>query len=481
MTESSLKTQATKGMLWNAAEKLAVQGGQLLIGILLARILVPDDFGLIGMLTIFIAISQVFVESGMGSGLIQKKERLDSDFSTVFVFNFLISVLIYLILFFIAPLIANFYNMPQLVILTRVLTINIIINSLAVVQRTRLTINLDFKTIAKVNVISVFVGGILGVLFAYWGYGVWSLVIQNLSGAIASVIMFWFLSHWRPSFSFSKKSFNELFGFGYKLLLSGLYAQIVNNLYNLIIGKIFSAAELGYYTRARSFAELTAGTVTSVLHQVSFPILASLRDDKDRMTLIFSKMIRMTSFFIFPSMTILAILAKPFVLIVLTEKWLPVVPFLQMLCFARVFYPMSVINMNILNAIGRSDLFLKVDLLKFPLYVISLIITIPLGLNAIVIGQMVVSFFAFLMNSYLSGRLFGYGSIAQLMDMMPVLVASIITGLAVWFFCIMIESMLLKLILGIIIGGAVYLLASYFLKINELKEIQLLARNFVKR
>ena len=480
MTESSLKSQATKGMLWNAAEKFAVQGGQLFIGIILARILVPDDFGLIGMLTIFIAISQVFVESGMGSGLVQKKERIDSDFSTVFVFNFVISLLIYLILFFFAPLIAKFYNMPQLVILTRVLTINIIINSLAVVQRTRLTINLDFKTIAKVNVVSVFVGGILGVLFAYWGYGVWSLVIQNLSGAIASVIMFWFLSHWRPSFLFSKKSFNELFGFGYKLLLSGLYAQIINNLYNLIIGKVFSAAELGYYTRARSFAELTAGTVTSVLHQVSFPILASLRDDKDRMTVIFSKMIRMTSFFIFPSMTILAILAKPFVIIVLTEKWLPVVPFLQMLCFARVFYPMSVINMNILNAIGRSDLFLKVDLLKFPLYVISLIITIPLGLNAIVIGQMFVSFFAFLMNSYLSGRLFGYGSIAQLKDMMPVFVASIIAAFVVWFFCIMIESMLLKLILGIIIGGTVYLLASYFLKINELKEIQLLARNFVK-
>ena len=480
MTESSLKSQATKGMLWNAAEKFAVQGGQLFIGIILARILVPDDFGLIGMLTIFIAISQVFVESGMGSGLVQKKERIDSDFSTVFVFNFVISLLIYLILFFFAPLIAKFYNMPQLVILTRVLTINIIINSLAVVQRTRLTINLDFKTIAKVNVVSVFVGGILGVLFAYWGYGVWSLVIQNLSGAIASVIMFWFLSHWRPSFLFSKKSFNELFGFGYKLLLSGLYAQIINNLYNLIIGKVFSAAELGYYTRARSFAELTAGTVTSVLHQVSFPILASLRDDKDRMTVIFSKMIRMTSFFIFPSMTILAILAKPFVIIVLTEKWLPVVPFLQMLCFARVFYSMSVINMNILNAIGRSDLFLKVDLLKFPLYVISLIITIPLGLNAIVIGQMFVSFFAFLMNSYLSGRLFGYGSIAQLKDMMPVFVASIIAAFVVWFFCIMIESMLLKLILGIIIGGTVYLLASYFLKINELKEIQLLARNFVK-
>ena len=246
MTKGSLKSTATKGMLWNALEKLSVQGSQLIIGIVLARLLMPEDFGLIGMLTIFIVVSRVFINSGMGSGLIQKKNRSEIDYSTVFVFNFAVSSSFYILLFFVAPLIANFYNMPQLVVLTRVLAINIVINSLAIVQRTRLIINIDFKTIAKVNVVSVIAGGLSGVTFAYLGFGVWALVIQNLVRATVSVIMFWLLSKWKFSLSFSKQSFKELFGFGYKLLITGLYGQILQNVYKLIIGKAFSASELGF-------------------------------------------------------------------------------------------------------------------------------------------------------------------------------------------------------------------------------------------
>jgi len=481
MTKGSLKSTATKGMLWNALEKLSVQGSQLIIGIVLARILMPEDFGLIGMLTIFIVVSQVFIGSGMGSGLIQKKNRTEVDYSTVFVFNFAVSSSFYILLFLVAPLIANFYNMPQLVGLTRVLAINIVINSLAIVQRTRLIINIDFKTIAKVNVVSVIAGGLSGVTFAYLGFGVWALVIQNLVRATVSVIMFWLLSKWKFSLSFSKQSFKELFGFGYKLLLTGLYGQILQNIYKLIIGKAFSAAELGFYTQAKNFAELASGTVSSVLQQVTYPILASLQDDKKRMTSVFSRMIRMTAFLSFPAMTMLALLADPFIRLVLTEKWLSAVPLLQWLSFARIFYPISALNLNMLNANGRSDLYLKVDASKIPLIIIALIVTVPFGVKAMVIGQVVTSAIAFFINAYMPGKLFGYGPLSQLKDMIPVFIATAITALVVFVVNSYIEILIIKLIAGVITGLFVYLSSSYVLKIKELKEVRLIVQNILNK
>jgi O-antigen/teichoic acid export membrane protein len=330
-------------------------------------------------------------------------------------------------------------------------------------------------------VVSVLISGAFGIFFAYIGYGVWALVIQQLVNALVSVIMFWFLSKWKPSLLFSKQSFNDLFGYGSKLLISGLYSQTMNNIYNIAIGKAFSAAELGFYTRAKSFAELTAGTVTSVLHQVSFPILASLQDDRKKMVHIFSRMIRMSSFFIFPAMTMLALLADPIVRLLLTEKWLPVVPLLQWMCFARIFYPISVINMNILNAIGRSDLFLKVDLSKFPIAILALIVTIPLGVKAMVIGHVVTSFISFIINSYMPGKLFGYGTLSQLKEMIPVFIATGITALIVFLVNINVDLLIMKIAIGMTTGFVVYFGSSYLLKIDELKEVQLLVRNLIKR
>ena len=469
---SSLKTQATKGMIWSAIDKFASQAGQFVIGVVLARLLMPKDFGLIGMLSIFIAVSQSFIDSGMGSGLIQKKNRTEADFSTVFIFNFAVSIFFYLLLFFTAPLIADFYNMPQLVLLTRVLSINIIISSLAIVQRSQLTINIDFKTIAKVNVISVLLSGIVAVYFAYIGWGVWTLVIQRIVGSVVSVFMLWVLSKWKFSLVFSKQSFKELFGFGSKLLLAGLYAQIFKNVYNIVIGKAYSASELGFYTRAKTFAESASGTVTSILHQVSYPILASLQDDKKRMVSVYRRLIRMTTFFIFPAMTLLALLAEPLVRLLLTDKWIPVIVLLQWMSFARIFYPISGINMNILNAMGRSDLFLKVDLSKFPIAVVALIITIPLGVKAIVIGHVVTSCVSFFINAYMPGKLFGYGAFKQLRDMMPIFIATGIMTLMVVLINYFIDMLLLKLIIGVGVGIVTYLLVCVALKLDELNEVR---------
>jgi teichuronic acid exporter len=472
MNSKSLKNSAIKGMFWSATDKFAGQAGQFIFGIILARLLMPKDYGLIGMLSIFLAISQSFIESGMGSGLIQKKDRSDVDFSTVFVFNFAVSILFYLILFYAAPFIADFYSMPQLVLLTRILSINIIINSLAIVQRSKLTINIDFKTIAKVNVTSTILSGIIAVYFAYIGWGVWALVMRTLFSSVISVALFLSFSRWKPSIAFSKDSFKKLFGYGSKLLLAGLYAQLFNNLYNMVIGRYYSVNQLGYYERAKGYADMFSGTVTSIIHQVTFPILASLQNDPKRMISVYARLIKMTSFIIIPSMTLLAILADPLVRLLLTNKWAPAIELLQLVSFARIITPISVINMNILNATGRSDLFLKVDLSKLPLVILALIITIPLGVKFMVIGHVVTSGLAFFINAYMPGKLYGYGSFKQLKDMLPFIIATLVMALIVIFTISIIDSLILKIITGGAIGFVSYVATCGVMKVNEINEVK---------
>ncbi|WP_264536776.1 lipopolysaccharide biosynthesis protein [Flavobacterium sp. N1736] len=471
MHNSSLRSIATKGIFWSAVDKFAVQIGQFVVSVVLARILVPEDFGLIGMLAIFIALSQAFIESGLGTGLIQRQDRTDIDFSTVFVFNLLASSFFYVLLFFSAPYISSFFNQPQLIDLVRVLGLSLFLNAVSIVQKTKLTIAIDFKSIAKSNVIAVIVGGFCGVIGAINGYGVWSLVIQSLSGSLASSVSLWFLSSWSPSILFSKKSFKSLFGYGSKILISGLYAQLLNNVYNICLGKFYPTASLGYYTRAKSFADLSAGTIVSVIQQATFPVLTAVQSDKAKLVSIYSRMIRISAFLIIPLMTLIALLAKPIVILLLTEKWVTLIPLLQWMVFARIFLPMSAINMNLLNAIGRSDLYLKVDLSKLPLTILAMIITIPLGVKAIIIGHVVTSALSFLINAYLPGKIYGYGAIKQLKDMLPVFVATM--GMAILVFAIsyFIDNLLLQLFLGTLFGAAAYLFICWLLKLEELKEV----------
>jgi len=477
----SLKSSAVKGIIWSAVDKFAVQIGQFAVSIVLARILLPEDFGLLGMLAIFIALSQTFIESGMGLGLIQRQDRTDVDFSTVFVFNLAISSLFYLLLFFSAPFIASYFNQPQLIDLTRVLGLSLFVSSLAIVQRTKLTIAINFKAIAKTNVIGVIIGGITGIVAAMYGFGVWSLVIQTLLGSFASTVSLWFFSHWTPSIAFSRNSFRNLFGFGSKLLLSGLYAQLLTNVYNICIGKYYPISSLGYYTRAKGFADISAGTITSILQQATFPILAAVQNDKEKLVSVYSRMIRMSSFFIIPIMTLIALLAKPIVILLLTEKWVAVIPLLQWMVFARIFFPMSAINMNLLNAIGRSDLFLKIDLSKLPLTVIAMIITIPLGVKAMIIGHVVTSGVAFFINAYLPGKYYGYGAINQLKDMAPVIFATIGMSIVVFFMTYFIDSLLLQLIIGSLLAVVSYVSFCWLLKLEELAQVKEAILNLIKR
>lgn len=476
MNKHSLKSLALKGMSWSALDKFGTYASQLVINIVLARLLIPEDFGLVAMLSVFQAISQTFIDSGMGSGLIQKTDRTEVDFSTVFVFNLAVSVIAYGLLYFSAPYIADFYKEPRLIPLTRALMLSIIFYALVAVQTVKLTIALDFKTLTKINLTKIIIGGIVGIIAAYNDCKAWSLVWQTLTNALVGVILFKTIVDWKPSLKFSKNSFQKLFGFGSKLLCSGIVAQIFNNLYNIFIGKFYSAKDLAYYSKSYSYTNVASGTITSILQQVSYPILASIREDKNRLLSIYKRLIRMTSFLVLPIMATLAALAEPLVVFFLTEKWLPMVPFFRWLCLARIVTPVSALNMNILNANGRSDLFLKLDLSKLPLSILIMFITVPLGVDAVVIGNAVGSLLCFFINAWLPGKLYGYGPIAQLKDIFQMIVITLITGLSTYKIISFCQTPLLQLIVGSISSILIYYILSYLVHIEELKEVNNLLR-----
>ena len=307
--DTSLKSKAASGMVWSAFGSFSSQGISFIIGIILARILMPSDYGLIGMLAIFFAFSNMIIESGFANALIQKIDRTESDFSTIFYFNLLVSIIIYLILYSTAPLIASFYNTPELLLLTRILSLNLLIGSLSIVQQVRLKILFDFKSIALITVISVIFSGILGVVLAYLNFGVWALVAQNLSAALIKTLLLFYFNKWYPKIVFNINSLKQLFGFSSKLLIAGLVSTIVNNLYSILIGKIFTPKEVGYYTRARQYPELLSNTITTILQGVTYPILTSLQNERERMISVYGRLMRVTVFFVIPFLTLFAILA----------------------------------------------------------------------------------------------------------------------------------------------------------------------------
>lgn len=463
----SVKTQLLHGVAWNFIEKVLMKGAGFVIGIILARLLTPSDFGLVGMLSVFIAISNVFIEGGLAKALIQKQNCQNIDYSTAFVTNVVMSLVIYAILFVSAPWIASFYHEPILVPLTRVLSINFILGAFNIVQRAKLMAAVDFKSLAKINVISVVVSGCVGIGMAYWGCGVWSLVGQALSATLVLMIMFPFYSKWEPSVAFSKDSFRGLFGFGSKLMITGVYATIVNNISTLCIGRIYKSDQLGHYTRAQQFSDIISITLFEVLGNVTFPVLSELQNEKEKLVAVYRKSLYFTALVVFPIMLLLALVARPMVLILLTEKWLPCVVLMQWLFLARAFTPLSAINMNVLNAVGRSDLYLKLDLSKLPLTIIVLWITIPRGVEAITIGVFIESFICFFINAYLPGRMFGYGAWAQIRDWKGILVSAAIMAGAVWGFLKLFSNVWVQLIGGAILGLGVYVGCCFLFKVID--------------
>lgn len=478
MRVSSFKSRTLKSFFWSALDKLITFAGQLIFGVILARVLYPKDFGLIGMISIFLALTQSFSDSGLNLGLIQKKSRTDKDFSTVFIFNSLTSLLFYLVLFALSPLIADFYNEPDLVLILRIYSFNLLLTALTSIQRTILTIELDFRAIAQINTTALIISGISAIILAYSGYGVWALIIQSLTRSSIQLLAFWYNSKWKPALVFSKKSFTELFKFGYKLLISGVIAQAFNNVYNVIIGKNYSSADLGFYDRAKNLSEIVSGTASSVLSEVTYPIFASINEDSDRTTSVYQRILGMTSFIIFPIMTLTILLAEPIVTLVLTEKWLPIVPLLQWFCLSRIFYPLTGVNLNLINSIGRSDLTLKINLIKLVFATITMLFTINMGIKAMIIGQAINSFVAFFINSYLPGKYFGYGPFLQIKDMSGIILSTVVMIVVTHYTTISLESPFMKILAGTAVGGISYVLIGVLVKRKEITELSQIVLNY---
>lgn len=468
----SLKKQTINGIIWSGIERFSVQGIQFLIMIIMARLLTPKDYGLVGMLTVFIAIAQTFIDSGFSQALIRKQNRTETDNSTVFYFNIGVGICIYILFYIIAPFISKFYDTPELTAIMRVISLGVIFNSLAVVQRALLTIKIDFKTQAKASLIAAILSGITGITMAYKGFGVWAIVTQQLINLGLNTLLLWILAKWRPKARFSMESFRELFAFGSKLLVSGILDTLYRNIYLIIIGKLFTASKLGYYTRAQQFSDFPSSNLTGILQRVTYPILCKIQDDKDKLAQAYRKFLRVSAFLIFPLMVGLSAVAEPFILLLLKEKWHFAATILQIICFAAMWYPVHAINLNLLQVEGRSDLFLKLEIIKKILGIIILCFSIPLGLIAMCYGQIASSLISLTINTYYTGKLIKVGFIRQMKDLTPTLILVLSMWLIIIFGILpLCENNAIKLIAGIITGIIYYIGIAWIFRFPELKEL----------
>lgn len=477
MTGHDLKDKTVKGVIWSSIERFSVQGVQFLVILVIARILEPKDFGLVGMLAVFMAVAQSFIDSGFSQALIRKQDRTDVDSSTVFYFNIAVSVCLYLLLYAIAPFVADFYNESQLCSLMRVLCFVVIINGFAIVQRAVYSASLNFKTQAKVAFVAALLSGVVGIWLACQGYGVWTLVWQQLLNAGINTLLLWFFSSWHPRLVYSWKSFQELFAFGSKLLASGLLDTIYTNVYMLVIGKVFSASNLGYYSQADRFTRLPSSNLTGVVQKVTYPVLCTLQDDDDRLRDDYRKLLRLSAFVVFPLMCLLAGVASPLVELVLGEKWRFAATLIIPLSFTMMWWPIHAINLNLLQVKGRSDLFLKLEIIKKVIGGTILVMSIPLGLLFMCYSSIATSLICLAVNTYYTGKLIKVGFFLQMRDLAGTLFLSLLMFAIITLSINLFNHIAIQLLIGLLIGISFFLGFTYFLRFEELNYI----KAFLKR
>jgi capsular polysaccharide repeat unit transporter len=472
----NLKVKAARGLFWSSVDRFSSQGISFVFSIFLARILDISDYGIVAMIVVFMAVAQAFVDSGFSSALIRKPDLNEEDKSTAFYFNIVVGLACYGILFITSPLIADFYDEPLLSPIIRVTGLSIVFNSLCVVQRALFTIAVDFKTQAIISLACTVISGVVGLVMAYNGYGVWALVAQSTVSTFFNFVLLWLCSRWRPVTRFSKASFRYLFNFGSKLLASGLLDTLYNNAYPIVIGKFYNSAQLGLYSRAQSYASLPSSNITAILQRVTFPVLSLMQDDDERLALNYRRLLRVSAFVVFPLMVMLAAVAAPLIRVMITSKWDGCVGFLQILSLAMMWYPIHAINLNLLQVKGRSDLFLRLEIYKKILGVLILICTIPLGVTAMCWGLVVGSVFSLVMNTYYTGKLIKVGFFIQMKDLLPTLVNSVIMGGIAYYIVNNIDSSIISLIAACSVSIVFYFTTSYLLKIPELKEVILIIK-----
>lgn len=477
----SVKNKAIKGAGWSFADNIMSQGITFLVGLVLARLLTPEEYGLIGIIAIFIAVFNSIVDSGFSNALIRKTDAKDLDYNTVFITNMVLSVFLFLVLFFSAPAIARFFDQPQLLPLTRVMGSVVIINAFAIIQRTILVKKVDFKTQTKVSLIASVTSGIIGIAMAVAGYGVWSLVGQQISRQLLNSLFLWIWAKWYPRIQFSVQSFKELFGFGWKLLVSGLIDTVWKEIYQVIIGKCYSAETLGQYTRAQQFGSIFSSNLTSIVQRVSYPVLSEIQDDKARLKAAYQKVIKVTMLVTFCCMLGLAAIAEPMIVTLIGEQWLPAVPLLQIICFMMMLYPLHAINLNMLQVQGRSDLFLKLEILKKIIAVGPLLMGVFMDIYWMLWGSVITGFISYYLNAFYSGRFLNYSIWEQIKDILPSFIVAILMALVVFALSFINLPPFVLLVIQLLTGVVLVVILCEFTKLDAYIEIKNILLSFINK
>lgn len=455
MNHEITKSKVISSLLWKLLERGGVQGIQFIVTIVLARILLPKDFGLIVLIMIFISVAGIFVQSGFNTALIQKKDADDVDFSSVFYVSLIVSLLLYIVLFFSAPFLATFFDQPEFVFILRILSLTLFFGAINTVQLAIISRNMQFKRLFISSFGAVITSGIIGIVMAYDSFGIWALVGQQITNQLMITIILWFTVRWRPQFIFSVTRIKSLFSFGWKLLVSALLNTLTTNLQSLLVGKVFSPAILGFFNRGEQFPTLIINNIDGSIQSVLLPTLVSHQNDRQKVKEIMRRSIVTSSFIIFPIMVGLAVIAEPLIKLLLTDKWLPAVPIMQIFCASYALWPIHTANLQVMNALGRSDLFLKLEIIKVVLNLIILGIGINFGVFGIVWGGFASSVLSTLINAYPNQKLISYSFLEQWKDIFPSLLLSLVMGILIytihWFGLVSIFTIILQVLFGVII------------------------------
>jgi O-antigen/teichoic acid export membrane protein len=471
----SLKKQAASGFLWSFIQQFSMLGVNFGVSIFMARLLLPSEFGLMGMIYVFFTIGNVLLDAGLAQSLIRTQDLDDEDYSTVFYFNILIAVVLYFILFFTAPLVANFYNQPILISLIRVYAIIFIIGAFTTVQNAILVKKMEFKKLLLLSLPATIIGGASGIYFAYNGYGVWSLVYNTIVTTFLTGLFLWVFSSWTPIAKFNKSKFLKHFNFGYKLSLTNLIDAIFGNIYQIVLGRFFLPQTVGYYARSESMKNMAVGSITTTLTKVSFPLLANIQNDKERLSEIYRKILQTVIFITAPVLIAMVVLAEPIFIFLFTAKWVDAVPYFQIICIGAILKPINSYNINLFAIIGRSDIILKLELIEKPILIVLVAIALPFGIIPLLSTTIVYAIICFFINVSYSNKVLSYSYLQQMADVGVVILVSCAAATAAWLFNqILIANAIshfLQILIGFITFGLVYLSLAYIFKMKGIANI----------
>lgn len=465
-------SQVSRGLAWSSIERLLTQGLHFVFSILLARLIAPESYGLIVIVQVFISFLMLFIDSGFSNALIQKKDRSDIDFNTVFLFNLIVSVLLYIVIFACAPLIASFFENIQITKITRVLALNLIISSVSIVQRTRLNISLDFKTLSKVSAVAVILSGSIGVYLAYHGWEVWALVVQSVISQAVTTMLLLFLSKWMPRLLFSMQSFKQLFNFGSKMMFNTIITRIYLDLYNVVIGKFYSSAQLAYYNRAFTLPQLPSLAILDVINRVAYPVECEYQNDEKKLKETYFKFLRLSCFVSLPLLAMMAVLAKPLVVVLLTEKWIESVDFLKVFALNFMVHAWLFQTNNILAAKGYSGTLLKAMIIRRTMSFAVLMITVFISVKAICYGIAICSFFDLVVMLYFMEKILSISFWEQLKSLANIFVTVIVMVICLAIVVNLVNDELGQLFIGVAIGILIYICGASFFGMEEINHFK---------